>query len=350
MKKEYYLYIGTYAQPLETGIAIYTFNIETGESSLLNEVSGIDNPSYLTISKDGKYLYAVNEVHIPEAKIMAYTIDKQTGYLQWLDEEQTGGSSPCYIWIDSQRRLAVTANYSGGSISVCPLTADGKIQSAKVYSYKGGTKDSIRQNAPHLHCVFASPDERFLYANDLGTDRIYKYEVISGDSGTLRLKEGVPAFYTLPTGEGPRHAIFHPNGRYVYLIGELSGQVTVFSYNEGDLAPIQQIQADPLQASGSADIKITPDGSFLYVSNRLKGDGLTILSVNPDTGKLTTIGHQPTGIHPRNILITPNGQLILVANTHGNTVEVYHIDKEAGMLIKLDKDISINKPACLQLL
>lgn len=363
MEKELYLFVGTYAKESEPGIFLYRFNTEDGTAIRVSEIFGIGNPSYLALSKDEKFLYSVSESAASEAKVYAYAFDKKTGKLCLADQQKTESDGPCYIWVGSKQKLAVTANYTGGSISAFPLLPEGRIDEAAVYVYEGGTPESARQKAPHLHCIYASPDEKFLYANDLGTDRIYKYElspdepIISdnsadvGSSGTsdrLVLKEGVPSFFSLPAGEGPRHTTFHPNGRFAYLIGELSGRVAVLKYDDGNLTPIQYIEADSLHAAGSADIHVTPDGRFLYASNRLKGDGLAIFSIDPESGRLTKIGYQSTGIHPRNFIITPNGKFLLCACRNSHVIQVFAIDQQSGLLTDIQKDIKVNQPVCLK--
>lgn len=349
MQKEHelYLFIGSYADAADPGINLYRFDIETGAATLLKTWSGIQDPSYLAVSSDGQFVYSVSETAVPEAKVCAYSFDKKEGTLTLLNEQPTQGSAPCHIWVDSKRRLAVTANYNGGSISVFPISADGTLQPAKVYAFEGGTPGSERQSAPHLHCIYASPDERYLYANDLGTDRIYKYEVIASDHN-LALREGMPAFFKLPAGEGPRHAVFHPNGKWAYLISELSGRVAFMSYEKGNLSPLGFVEADTLHAAGSADIHITPDGRFLYASNRLQGDGLAIFSIDPVDGKLTKVGYQQTGVHPRNFVITPNGKFLLCACRDSDVVQVYEIDKKSGLLKNVGKEIRTSRPVCLK--
>lgn len=249
--------------------------------------------------------------------------------------------------MDSKRRMAVTANYNGGSISVFSISADGALLPAEVYAYEGGSPGAERQAVPHLHCVYASPDENYLYANDLGTDRIYKYEIVASDKG-LSLREGTPSSFSLPAGEGPRHTVFHPNGKWAYLISELSGRVALMYYDKGNLTPVRFVEADTLHVSGSADIHITPDGRFLYASNRLKGDGIAIFSIDLENGQLTKIGYQLTGIHPRNFVITPNGKFLLCACRDSHIVQVYEIDKQSGLLKDTGKDIRVSKPVCLK--
>ena len=265
-----------------------------------------------------------------------------------LNEQPAQGSAPCYIWVDKRNRLVVTANYNGGSISTFPLWEDGTLAPATEYVYAGGTAGSQRQSAPHLHCVYASPDERFLYANDLGTDRIYFYELAESARKGLTLQKVSPEFFSLPSGEGPRHSVFHPNGKWMYVIGELSGRVTVFAYADGKLSPIQTVEADAAHASGSADIHTTPDGRFLYVSNRLKDDGIVCFSIDPKSGMLTEAGKQATGIHPRNFVITPNGKYLLCACRDSNVIQIFEINPSTGQLKNTGKEIKTAQPVCLK--
>jgi 6-phosphogluconolactonase (cycloisomerase 2 family) len=347
-ESELYLFVGTYAKESEAGIYLYRFNTETGSATFVRDISGIGNPSYLALDKDETLLYSVSETDASGARVYAYSFDRKTADIRLLDKKETGGSGPCYIWVDGRRKLAVTANYSGGSVSALPLSATGELGAPSVYTFEGGIPGSARQDAPHLHCIYASPDEKYLYANDLGTDRIYRYDLLPGESGAITLKAGQPAFFSLPAGEGPRHTTFHPNGKFAYLIGELSGRVTVMEYAGGNLTPIQYIEADSLHAAGSADIHITPDGHFLYASNRLKGDGLAIFSIDRESGRLTKAGYQPTGKHPRNFIITPNGKFLLCACRDTNVIQVFAVDKQNGLLTDLQKDIKVSRPVCLK--
>ncbi|MDR0395380.1 MAG: lactonase family protein [Tannerella sp.] len=344
-----YLFVGTYAKESDDGIFLYRFNTEDGSATFANKVSGIGNPSYLALDKDETLLYSVSEASTG-AKVFAYSFDKQTAGLRLMDTCETGdgGGGPCFIWVDSERKLAVTANYHGGSISIFPLSSTGTFGVPTVYSYEDGTPGSSRRKAPHLHCIYTSPDEKYLYANDLGTDRIYKYDICSGEFGVKKLQAGQPAYFPLPAGEGPRHTIFHPNGKFAYLISELSGRVAVLKYDNGNLTPIQYIEADSLHAAGSADIRTTPDGRFLYASNRLKGDGLAIFSIDPESGMLTKVGYQPTGKHPRNFIITPNGKFLLCACRDTNIIRIFAIDRQSGLLTDLQKDIHVSQPVCLK--
>jgi 6-phosphogluconolactonase (cycloisomerase 2 family) len=183
----------------------------------------------------------------------------------------------------------------------------------------------------------------------LGTDKIHKFDVNAGEPGNY-LKLGNPAAFDVAPGSGPRHLDFHPDGKFAYLINELSGAVTAFGYDAaaGNLSFIQSVQADTLDAKGSADMHVSPDGRFLYASNRLKGDGIAIFTINQADGKLTKAGYQETGIHPRNFVITPNGKFLLVAGRDSDVIQIFLIDKTTGLLENTYKDIELDMPVCLK--
>ena len=349
--REMYLFVGTYADESDPGIHLYRFDTNTGTAKFVRNVSGIKNPSYLALSKDESFLYAVSETTVPDASVNVYSFKKMFGDIAFVDKKAIEGASPCFIWVNSERSLAVTANYMGGNMCAIPISPTGELGDVLISNYKGGTPGSARQNASHPHCVFSSPDEKHLFVNDLGTDRIYKYTFLAEDNEIgldIPFIVGMPTHYNLPKGEGPRHSTFHPNGQYMYLISELSGRVAVFKYNDGDFELIQFIEADEVHAGGSADIHVSPDGRFLYASNRLKNDGIAIFSINEKTGELKKVGYQNTEPHPRNFIITPDGKYLLCACLDGNVIQVFEINKKNGKLKNTNKDITVSKPVCLK--
>jgi 6-phosphogluconolactonase (cycloisomerase 2 family) len=342
-----YLVVGTYTTGNSEGIYVYRFDAISGCSDFRSMVK-VTNPSYLAVSRDEKYIYSVSETGDERASANAFAFDKKNGVLTLLNA-QPAGADPCYIAVDDAGKHVVTANYSGGSISVFRVKDDGSLDAAsQTIPFSGKGADPKRQQKPHLHCVQYSPDGKYLFANDLGTDKIYKFDVT--DTSDNYLQAGTPPAFKLADASGPRHLEFHPNGRNAYLINELSGAVTAFRYesDKGNLTEIQTIQADTLNARGSADIHITPDGRFLYASNRLKGDGLAIFAVNETDGRLTKVGYQETGAHPRNFVIAPNGRFLLVASRDSNAIQVFRIDKNTGLLENTHKDIKLDKPVCLK--
>lgn len=347
-KDSLYLLVGTYTKDTSTGIYVYGFNTETGESNYVNEIKNIEDPSFLVISPDEKYIYAVNESDSTIDAASAFSFDKKNGVLTLINKQPTHGKAPCYINIDKNKKFVVTANYNGGSITVFPLSKDGSLQpSSQLIQFSGRGIDKVRQSTPHLHCVQFSPDSKYLFADDLGTDNIYKFVVNENDSSAF-LTPGSPASFKVKDGCGPRHLVFHPNGKYAYLITELSGEVLAFKYQDGNLENIQYIEADTVHAAGSGDIHISPDGKFLYASNRLRADGIAIFRINNESGTLTKAGYQPTGIHPRNFIITPNGKYLLVANRDSNNIQIFKRNTENGLLSDTGKEIKLSMPVCLK--
>ncbi len=217
--------------------------------------------------------------------------------------------------------------------------------------FTGSGPDSIRQERSHLHSIMYSPDGRFIFASDLGSDKLYRMAVLDTPfEGQPSIQQNSLKEFSVPAGTGPRHFDFHPDGgRYLYLLGELSGEVLVYDYNYGELELKQTIVSDTTGARGSADIHVSPDGRFLYSSNRLNADGIAIFSINEDDRTLTKVGYQLTAKHPRNFVITPNGKFLLVAGRDENRIQVFKIDIETGMLTDTNQDIEVSKPVCLKL-
>ena len=342
-----YMLVGTYTSGTSTGIYVYRFNEETGEAAYVSETKAV-NPSYLAVSADESFVYSVGE-NGKDAAALAFSFDKKTGRLHLLNEQPVNSPGPCYITIDRSGRFVVTANYSGGSVSVFPLATDGSLLPVtKLFAFKGSGPDTNRQDMPHLHCAVFSPDQRYLFAADLGTDQLHKFSTSGKDPF---LTTGNPEAYKLEPGSGPRHLTFHPNGKYAYLINELSGKVTVFHYSDGHLEPVQYIVSDITEGDkGSADIHVSPDGKYLYASNRANTNNIAVFSIHETDGRLTLTGHQPTGLHPRNFIISPNGKYLLAASQNSNLIQVFEIDKNTGLL-KEDKSkqiTAIDRPVCLK--
>jgi 6-phosphogluconolactonase (cycloisomerase 2 family) len=339
-----FLLIGCYSDGTTTGIAVCDFNINTGDYTLLSDIRGIENPSYLVISPDGQRVYSVNETN--KGAVSAFRFDKSRGVLSLVNFQPTEGASPCYINLDKGENFIVTANYTGGNISVFPLDTDRSIKPLSM---------NIDLNTPNIpvsraHTAVFSPDETRLLVTDLGKDHILSFKV-QADADGIFLQLPPESVSNLETGDGPRHLAFHPNGKYLYCLNELSGKITVFAYDNNQLEKIQYIASDTTQASGrkgSADIHLTSDGKFLYSSNRLKADGIAIFAVDQENGKLTQAGHQLTGIHPRNFLISPNDKFLLCANLASNNIQIFEINAATGLLHDTGKEISLDKPVCLK--
>jgi 6-phosphogluconolactonase (cycloisomerase 2 family) len=344
------LFVGTALPASENGIQVYEFDPNDATVTKKSEVSGISNPTYLAVGLDQDMVYAVSENEGNAGALYAYSFNPETSLLTLVNSQPTKGAAPCYVCVSPDSLFVATANYNGRDISLFPLKKSKGLHEASIIKYIGGTPESERQSEPHPHSVYPSPDFKYLMVNDLGTDNIYIYKYDEAKEGKIKIGMRPHKAIKLDAGEGPRHTAFHPNNKYAYVIGELSGNVGVYKYDDGNLNKIQSLNADDAHASGSADIHLSPDGKFLYVSNRLKDDGIAIFKVFQTSGRIEKIGYQYTGIHPRNFIITPNGKYLLVACRDSDIVEIYERDKETGKLTKTDKSISVQKPMCVKFL
>lgn len=345
-----YMLVGSYGPADQEGIKVYKFNQATGEGQYVSGVKGISNPSYQTVSKDGKRVYSVGEDDGGTACANALTFDAATGTLTLINSQPTQGAAPCHIALSPEEDYVVTANYNGSNISLFPLDGKGRLKPGQTIGFEGSGPDKERQAIPHLHFVYFTPDNHYLLANDLGTDRIHRFPLNTRQKGsnTPLVDRQRASDIRLTPGSGPRHAVFSADGRFAYLITELSGEVMAFTYDGDSLRLMQTVQADTLDARGSADIHLSPDGRFLYASNRLKGDGLAIFRVNTEDGTLSKAGYQPTGIHPRNFVLTPNGQYLLVACRDTDEIQIFARDASTGLLTDTGRRIKTTKPVCLK--
>jgi 6-phosphogluconolactonase len=349
-RDNYYLLIGTYTNETKTnGIHVYTFNAKTGASEEKSKVVDIRNPSYLAISEDRKNVYSVSEGG--EGKgITAYAFDTGSGKLTFLNSASAGGNGPCYVSVDDKKQTVFTANYGGGSLSATKLNTDGSLSSEmQAIQHEGSSVNKSRQDKPHVHSAVLSPDNRYLLTPDLGTDKVNVYKYEAGKDKPL--SPATPPFASANAGGGPRHLTFHPNGKYAYLILEMEGAVAAFDYKDGKLESRQTITmlAPGFNGKvGAADIHISPDGKFLYASNRGEANEVVIYAIGRD-GKLTYAGRQSEGINtPRNFAIDPTGSFLLVANQNGNDIAIFKRDKSTGLLMPTGKTIRVDKPVCLK--
>ncbi len=350
----YYLLIGTYTDGgTNDGIHIYRFNPNKGEATFVSKTSGVANPSWLCISKDGKYVYSVNENSgTTPGEASAFAFDKKKGALTFLNKQPTDGFAPCYISIDGTGKNVITANYAGGNVSVFKTGADGSLQPhVQLLVHDGYGVNVQRQEMPHPHEAVFSPDEKFVFTPDLGNDRLYQYKYNSTDEKNV-LTESDSPYYTIDDGFGPRHIIFSPNGKTAYLINELSGQIIVYSYNNGKLNPVQTIASTTTgdkNDRGSAEIAITPNGKFLYTTNRGAANDISLYKVQTD-GTLIENGHQVVNANPRSFMIDPTGRFLLVASQNANTIQIFVINKNFGLLQDTGTKITdVTKPVCLQM-
>ena len=351
--QNYYLFIGTYTSGGSKGIYVYEFNSKTGETKWVSNTDSAANPSFLTIAPDGKHIYAVNEISRAQAGLVAaYAFDPASGKLTLINRQSSGSENPCHITITKNGKWLAVANYTGGSLATFPVNADGSIQPFSQHIiHEGKGVNPQRQEKAHVHSVFFSPDEKFLFTPDLGLDQITAYQFNPNNKQPL-IPAPVPYTVSEP-GTGPRHIEFSPNGKIMYVIEEMGGTVSVYHYSNGVAKPVQRIATHPADYKGqpgSADIHISPDGKFLYASNRGDENNLAIFSVAAD-GKLSTVGYQSTlGMQPRNFMIDPTGKFLLVANQKSSNIVIYKRDPGTGLLQALPKQLEIPNPVCLKML
>lgn len=338
---------GSYAPASEEGVALYVFDTRTGASRRIAGLAGISNPSYLAVGSGGKMIYSVGEDAGSSSTVNAIALDRGARSLALVASDTTGGGAPCHVAVVSRGGRdthVVTANYLGGSATIYRLGADGRPEgSPEVIRFEGRGADPERQGAPHAHFVTFTPDSSRMLVTDLGTDRIHIFPM----TGDARLVDaGAMTDLVLPPGAGPRHIDFSRSLPVAYLLDEIDGNVNVIDIDS--MAVVQTVKADSVGAQGAADIHLSPDGRYLYASNRLKADGIAIFAVDSVTGRLTPAGYCDTGAHPRNFAITPDGRFMLVACRDTDTIEVYAIDPATGALARAGHDIAAARPVCVK--
>lgn len=357
--KEMLVYIGTYTsgKSRSKGIYIYRLNLDSGALAPYRTVKNVIEPSYLAIDASGKHLYAVNETETYEGKksgaVSAFAIDRKTGDLKFLNRQPSLGGAPCYITVSGNEKFVLIANYSGGSATVFPVEADGKLGAAiDLKQNSGSGKNKERQESAHAHSINLDGKNEYAYLCDLGVDRIFIYQF---DEKTGKLNPN-PAqeFFQTKAGAGPRHFALHPNGKYAFVVNELDSTVTALARDErrGSLEEIQTVSTLPVGWSGSntcADIHVSPNGKFLYGSNR-GHDSIASYKIDETDGKLELIEHVSTlGKTPRNFVIEPGGRFLLAANQNSNSIVVFRIDEKTGVLSAIGEPVAAPTPVCLKL-
>jgi 6-phosphogluconolactonase len=354
---EQLVYIGTYTDEGSQGIYFYRFNHNTGILSYVGVEKGVSNPSFLAISPDKNYLFAVNELSELAGQksggVSAFKINKNSGELHFLNQQASGGEDPCYLIVHRDGSYLITGNYSGGNFSVLPIFLDGKLGKAmQIIQHSGSSVNAGRQNAPHVHCVVFDPTGKNLIVTDLGTDKIFIYPF--NDKNGVISESGLHFSASRP-GAGPRHVTFSPDGKFLYIINELDSTIAAYKYNsiEGSLAEIQIISTlmpDYTGVNNCADIHIHPSGKFLYGSNR-GHDSIVLFKRDQNTGILTVIDFTSTrGKTPRNFAIDPSGNYLIVANQKSNSIFTFRIDNHTGKLTVCEASIEIPSPVCIMFL
>lgn len=358
------VYVSSFAAGEKGGIEALRLSLTDGKLTRLVRTGGVENPFFIAVSPDRRFLYSVHAVAFggeDDEEVAAYAIDKESGKLTLLNRQSAKGTATCYLEVDATGKTLLLANYSSGSVAAMPIREDGSLgEVASFIQHEGGSKvDPKRQDAPYAHSIIVSPDNRVAFAADLGLDMIIGYSL---DATRAGLKLLIPARAASRPGAGPRHLAFAPDGKNLYSIDELSNTITRYAYDAekvwsfanaeaGAIPREESISTLPEDFTGSsycADLKITPDGKFLYGTNR-GHDSLAIYGIGDD-GVLTLIGFEPSrGKGPQNLLITPDGQWLLCANMPGNSLAVFRIGSD-GKLTATGDPLEITMPSCIRLL
>jgi len=351
------VYIGTYTGAKSQGIYLSQLDPATGALSDAELAAEVKNPSFLAIHPSRKFLYAVSEVSDaggkPTGGVSAFAVDPKTGKLKLLNQQSSQGAGPCHLVVDQTGRNVLIANYGGGSCAALPIGDDGKLgEATAAIQHKGKSVDPGRQEAPHAHSINLDPANRFAFVADLGLDQVLIYR-FDPAKGTLTAND--PPAAAVAPGSGPRHFAMHPTGKFAYVINEMANTVTAFAY-DGKLGRLQEIQnittlpAGYKETSHTAEVVVHPSGKFLYGSNR-GHDSLAIFTINPETGKLTAVGHQSTGGKtPRNFAIDPSGRWLLAENQGSGTIVVLQIDQKTGELKPTRHALAVESPVCVRMI
>ncbi|MDR3679640.1 MAG: lactonase family protein [Flavipsychrobacter sp.] len=349
-----YVFVGSYNwDSTKAGIYIYELDTTSGQLVMRSSINNVLNPAYLTLSPNGKYVYACTGAQQKGGgAVSSYAVNIATGVLSFISTQKSGGENPVYLSVHQSGKWLLNANYTGGSISAYLLDTSGTIAPAsQTISFKDSSVNKERQDRAHPHSILFSPQQDYVFVPDLGADKIRCFAFES--SGTQPLQAAAQPYVTTVAGSGPRHLTFHPNGHFCYCTEEMGGTVTVYTYSAGKLDSIQRVPTRKKQKRkdySNADIHISPDGMFLYASNRSKENNIAIFSINQQSGKLKWVGTQSTlGNHPRNFAIYPTGKFLLVANQISGDIVVFKRDIKTGMLSVTGTKQKVPGASCLKI-
>lgn len=346
------VFVGSYAESNESGVEVFRFDEQTGRLTKTDEYIGLKNPTFLNVNIVSKQLYAiselVNEDGSKSGEIASFTIDTEQGKLVLAERMPSVKGTTCHIQRDQDNQYLTVTSYHGGMIGLMKLEPSGQLSEiVDIAQHSGTSVDPERQDRPHPHSSFYSPDGQYLFVQDLGLDLIVSYKVDKERGKLVKANE-----VKLAAGSGPRHIAFHPSSKFAYVINELNSTVTAFTYeaSEGlltEITTISTLPADFNGENGCAEIIVSSDGKYLYGSNR-GHDSIVAYAIDEATGKLTVIQHISTaGGHPRHFALTPNGNHMLVANRDGNHIVTFAIDVKTGLLHNTGVETVSSKPVCV---
>jgi len=349
------VFISAFAPGDQGAIHSYTFDAKAGTLKPLHRTADVLNPFFMAVTPDHKFLYSIYAPNFggqhPE-QVAAFRLDGRTGKLSPLNRQSTMGTASCFLEVDTTGKSLLMANYMTGSVASYAIKADGGLsEPVSFVQHAGSSVNEARQKEPHAHCFVISPNNQFAYAADLGLDQIVCYKI---DAATAKLTPNQQAFVRTPPGGGPRHLTFHPNGKWMYVINELKNSVTLYDYLPDSGVLLERTTIDTLPTdfdgvSNTADLKITPNGKFLYGTNR-GHDSIACYSI-ADDGTLSLLEIIPSlGKGPQNLAITSDGASLICANMAGNNVAVFKIADGSGTLKSAGAPIEIPGPSCIRIL
>lgn len=344
------VYVGTYTEKTASkGIYAFRFDDSTGVLTSSGLVAETPNPSFLTASANGRYVYAVNELQTfggePSGSVTAFAADPATGKLTELNVQPTKGAAPCHLVLDKSGRFLAVANYSGGNYSLFPVSADGRLQpAANVVAgqpAEGGGAKALG------HMVGFDSDNKYLITADKGLNQMLVFRF---DAKTGQLTPNGTPPVMLPPGSGPRHYAFHPGGRWVFTISEQGATITTFAWDAktGSLTARSSVPTRPadVKTGSTAEIHVHKSGRFVYGSNR-GHDSIAVFSVGND-GALTLVEYEPTrGQTPRNFSLDPSGRWLIAGNQRSDTLAVFSIDQKTGALTPAGELTSAPSPVSI---
>jgi 6-phosphogluconolactonase len=349
------IFVGTYTNDkgsTSRGIYAFRWNADEGTLAPLGLGGATVNPSFLTLSPNRRYLYAVNEVDQyrgqSSGSVTSFAVSESK--LKAINTVSSGGGGPCKITVDSTGKAAFVANYDGGSATSFQVLRNGGLSRAvSHFQYSGHGADPQRQAAPHTHCTTVSPDNRYVLVNDLGLDRISVYHL---DPLTAALTPNDPPSYEALPGSGPRSFAFHPSGKWAYSLNEIANTVDVLAWDaeRGALTRLQNISTLPEGFNGSnttATVAVDSSGRFVYASNR--GDNsIAVFSIDDRDGKLKPVQHMDCGGKtPRHFALDPGNEWLLVANEDSSNIVVFARNTRSGLLTPTGREYPVSHPVCI---
>lgn len=362
---DYQLLVGSYTAGQSQGIYRLNFDSATGQIDAKPlQVIKSENPSWLTLSKDQRHLFVVNEngpgQTDPVGRVSSYAIDPKTHALSLINQVQSLGNEPTHSSLGLEASHLFVSNYSvaedpGGTLAVLPVGADGKLKSVvQMSSHPSSRVNPERQMSAHVHSTVSSPDGQYVFSNDLGADKIFAYRFDPKANPELPLTAATPASVQLPPGSGPRHLLFSADGKHAWLTMEMSAQVAVFDYKDGKLEQTQMVElatGQPVSDKAAAALHASSDGKFLYVSNRGTANQLLVFAIDPATGHLKELQRRSVeGDHPREFSLDPSGKFLLIANQKSNQIVVVERDSKTGLLGKTVQKLPMDAPSDLKFL